>query len=390
MKEHHPKKKGPLTQLFLDFLYTRFVFKKKPLSKTHTFAFLVHSRSVVDFHRKYPITKKIPKAILEWVLFHMWPITVSEVTGLQRQGNEKGEVRGYVIGIPMTARQMMEHREKALKKIKQSVVLSRNKGLGLIGLGGLTSSLSKGGLDLMSVAPDISITTGHAYTAVNVTNNVFKVAEMFHIPKSAQIAVVGASGSIGSTSAKILAQEGYTNIILIDLPRKASYFDELIAELKLLNPDITVSTSHAVRDIRDAAIVVTATNAPEALITVDDVRPGMILIDDAQPSDIHPDVLKLPDVLVLEAGVVRTKDVFSHFNFNLKNRDDNFCCMAELLILAAHDHVGHYVINRATLDKVKEIKAMGDAMGFTVADFQNYQEKISQEKIDKMYSILVQ
>lgn len=382
------KKKKNKTQLFLDFINSRFVFKNKKLSDTHTFAFLVHSRSVVDFHRKYPITKKIPRALLEWILFHMWPITVSEVTGLISQKNGK-EVRGYVIGIPMTARQMMEHREKALKKIRRSVILSRNKGLGLIGLGGLTSSLSKGGLDIMNVAKDISITTGHAYTAVNVTNNVFKLADMFKIPKTSLIAIVGASGSIGSTSAKILAQEGHTNIILIDLPRKASYFEELIKELKDLNPNINISTSHSIKDIKEASIVVTATNAPEALVTVDDVRPGMIIIDDAQPSDIHPDVLNLEDVLVVEAGVVHTKGVFSHFNFNLKNRDDNFCCMAELLILAANEHTGHYVINRATLEKVKEIKALGDSMGFKVADFQNYKEKISEKKLEKIYSILV-
>lgn len=381
------KKKNSLAQLWDDYIHSRKSRKAVPLSSTHTFGFLVHSRSVKDFHRKYPITKKLPVSVLEWILFRMWPITVSEVTGLKKQGDSE-EVRGYVIGIPMTARQMMEHKEKALKKIQQSVLLARNKGLRLIGLGGLTSSLSKGGMDLLDIVPDISVTTGHAYTAVNVTNNVFKVTELFSLPKTAPIAIVGASGSIGATSAKILAEEGYMNITLIDLPRKAHFFDELKKEMTTLNPLINIQTSHSIKDIKNSQIVITATNAPEALVNVEDVSPGMILIDDAQPSDIHPDVLKIDDVLVLEAGVVHTKDVYSHFNFNLKNRDDNFCCMAELLILAAFEREGHYVINRATLDKVHEIRAMGEKMNFHIAEFQNYMEKIPAGKIDAMKDVI--
>ena len=110
----------------------------------------------------------------------------------------------------------------------------------------------------------------------------------------------------------------------------------------------------------------------------------MVIIDDAQPSDIHLDVLKMRDVLVLEAGVVHTPNIMSNFNYGLKNKTDNFCCMAELLILASHKWDKHYVINRATLEHVDEISEMGDKLGFTVASFQNFLESISHDKIEQV------
>jgi predicted amino acid dehydrogenase len=363
------------------------VFPWKRKRQEHVFAFLVHSRDVRDFYRKFPFSKKLPKKLLEWILFHMWPITVSRVTGLHTLSDGR-EIFGYIIGIPMTAKQMMTQRKAALRKIRRAVVLARNYGLQLIGLGGLTSSLSKGGLDLLDIASDISITTGHAYTAVNVTENIFKVAQLFNLPKTTPVAVVGASGSIGATTAKILARDGFTHFLLIDTQHKSDNLTSLIHELKILNPSVDISCSHSLADVAGYTLVVTATNAPEALITTDVATPGMIIIDDAQPSDIHPDVLKLPDVLSLEAGVVHTPHIYSHFNMNLKHADDNFCCMAELLLLAAREHTGHYVINRATLAHVDEIKALGEQLGFRTGEFQNFMEKIPHEKIERMKRLL--
>ena len=66
-----------------------------------------------------------------------------------------------------------------------------------------------------------NITTGHAYTAHNVTSNIFKLAELFNVDKKrAVIAVVGAAGSVGSTSAQLIARAQFANLLLIDIERK--------------------------------------------------------------------------------------------------------------------------------------------------------------------------
>lgn len=368
---------------FIAICRSKFFFKK---TETYSFAFLVHSRGYRDIHRKYPFFKFLPKAFGLWVMETLWPITLSKVTGLKNI-KDGSEVKGYVLGITMTAKQMMHNRPKALRKIRQALHLARGKGVALVGLGGLTSSLSGGGHELLDIQ-GINITTGHAYTAYNVCETLFKVVREFGASKEKLvIAVVGAAGSVGTLCAEIIARAGYTNLILIDLERKHTYIDEYLPELNKLNPSIKVEVTSDITAVLRADMVITATNAPEALITPELVHDGMVIVDDAQPSDIHPDVLKIENVLVLEAGIVHTPGVHSNFNYGLKSRTDNFCCMAELLILASHSWNNHYVVRRATLAHVDEISGWGNELGFTVASFQNFQESISHEKFEKVKAV---
>jgi predicted amino acid dehydrogenase len=208
--------------------------------------------------------------------------------------------------------------------------------------------------------------------------------------KKAWVGIVGAAGSIGSTSAKLLAREGFGQLLLIDVERKHVHFTELVAEIKKLNPAVTVELSHQVRDIKKCDIIVAATNAPEALIRSEDLKGGAIIVDDAQPSDVHPDVFARKDVLVTEAGVTHTPGITNNFNFGLKDRQDNFCCLAEVFILAANEWDEHYVINRATLDLVDEIGALGKKLNFRIGKFQNFRESISDEKLAYVKDVIKQ
>ena len=111
-----------------------------------------------------------------------WPVTLSKITGLKSIATGKS-LYGFIITIPLTARQMMENRQLALRKIIQGTKLAEKLGARLIGLGGLTSSLSKGGLDLLEKI-NINVTTGHAYTAYNVTQTFLKLVEVLSANKS--------------------------------------------------------------------------------------------------------------------------------------------------------------------------------------------------------------
>ncbi len=346
----------------------------------YKFAFIVHPRSRSDIERKFLFFKYVPNIFANIFTKYFWPITLSKVTGLKSVVSGK-EIEGYVISILLTAHQMVENRSLALKRIIQACVLAKKKGVNIVGLGGLISSFSKGGLDLVDKV-DINITTGHAYTSYNVTQNVFTLVKYMNLDKNqVYIGVVGAAGSVGSTSAKLIAREGFVNLILIDLERKKNYFDNLVAEIIKLNPQAKINLSHQIRDIKKCDIIIAATNAPEALIKSDDLKWGAIVVDDAQPSDVHPEVFARKDVLVIEAGVTYTPQIDNNFNFGLKNKRDNFCCLAEIFILAANEWNEHYVINRATLDLVDNIADLGKKLNFKIGEFQNFRELISEEKL---------
>ena len=80
-----------------------------------------------------------------------WPVTASHINGVtNKKTGEK--VTGIIISIPMTASQMLTNRTQALKQIKKAVRLAKNVGATHIGLGALTASLARGGLDLVDEA----------------------------------------------------------------------------------------------------------------------------------------------------------------------------------------------------------------------------------------------
>ncbi|MEK7642077.1 MAG: hypothetical protein AAB365_03780 [Patescibacteria group bacterium] len=356
------------------------ILPDKNKQRTYNFAFIVHPRGYEDLTRKYPFFKYLPRFCAYLFSRYFWPVTLSKIVGLKSQKDGK-DIYGYVITVPLTARQMIENRPLALERITQACILAKKSGANIVGLGGLTSSFSRGGLDLIEKV-DVNITTGHAYTSYNVTQNAFELADRMGFKKEhIWVGIVGAAGSVGSTSAKLIARAGYNNLLLVDLERKHHHFGDLIKEIKDLNPQVRIETTHQVGDIKKCDLIVAATNAPEALIRSADLKWGAIVIDDAQPSDVHEDVFTRKDVLVVEAGVTYTPGITNNFNFGLKDRQDNFCCLAEVFILAANEWNEHYVINRATLELVDEISALGKKLNFRIGKFQNFRESISDEKM---------
>lgn len=352
----------------------------------YRYAFLVHPRSIQDVYRKYPIARLLPERFLLPLLRYYWPVTVSRITGL-RAALDGRAVEGFILSIPLTARQMVEDRETAKKHIARAVRLGRARGAKIIGLGGLTASVTAGGREVETSG--VGIVNGYAYTAHNVTANVLALAQRFKIDRGkVKVAIVGAAGSVGGLSARILARNGFSSFLLIDLPKKRVRFERLREDLIELNTRAAVTLSHSVRDIDGSDIIIAATNAPEALITTEDVKPGAIVVDDAQPSDVAPDVLLRDDVLVIEAGVVHTPGITNNFNLGLKSCHDNFCCMSEVLILASELWRGDHITDATSLDRVEDLGRRGSALGFRVAKLQNFLELIPDAKIKTVQSLI--
>lgn len=350
----------------------------------YSFAFLIHPRDTQDVYLKFAFFRYLPSSVTYAFTKNFWPITMSRVTGL-KSFKDGRDIPGWVISIPLTARQIMEDKDLAFKHIIKALRLARSRGVKIIGLGALLSTISRRGLDL--VKENMAITTGHAYTIYNVTQTLLAIAkEMKRAPENSVVAIVGASGSIGAGSALILSDHEFKKIILIDVVKKNKELQKLVHDIKTKHPNIVVETSHQVKDVIEADFVVTATNAPEALVKADDLKAGAVVIDDAQPTDIHDSVFMRDDVLVLEAGAVHTPGISAHLKLGLNGKYDNFSCMAELLILSSAEYIEHYAIGQITTDQVREIGKQGERLNFRVADYQNERELITPEKIQRVMS----
>ncbi|XKT74272.1 MAG: hypothetical protein ACJKTH_02875 [Patescibacteria group bacterium UBA2163] len=370
----------PFRDLFLH-IFPVYLRKEK-----YSYGFLIHPRDEQDIVTKYPLFSKVPKSVIRFFARWYWPIVVTKVTGLKETDTNE-TIDGYIISIPLITTQILENRTLAIKRIRQAIELAKKMGVKIIGLGALTASVTKGGEDLTDI-PNIFITTGHAYTGFNVTRNLFKLEEELCIDyKKDVVAIVGAAGSIGGISAELIARRGYHNILLIDVERKRDRVEKVLKGLQEKYPRATFATHYNIAAIRDADFIIAATNAPEALITTELLKPGAVVIDDAQPSDVDYAVLESDDVMAIEAGVVHTPGICSNFNLGLKNKFDNFCCMVEVLILASQKWESHFVIKRTTLEFVDKIAEWGKPLNFDVAQLQNRKELISHEKMQRIIQI---
>lgn len=358
------------------------------------FAFLIHSRDYTDVQRKFKIAKYLPKSWVEFWCLHWPPVVVSKVTGFKSQKMEK-EIKGWLIGIPMTAKQMMENREMAKKKIVKAIKKAEKLGAGIVGLGALTSSVTNGGREIIKDIK-IAVTPGHAYTIYTVTSYVLKAIKDFSIPKDKLlVAIVGAAGSIGSGSARYLLHLGIKRFLLIDLERKNERLENLVKNMMRFDSTAQISVSHKIADVKNADIIIAATNAPEALIKPDDLKMGAVIIDDAQPTDISPEVAKeREDVLVADGGVVSTTDVNLHFRMGLARKSDIFSCLGEVLIFSSGLFRVDYKAGEIDISVIKEIGEKGSMLGFKIDNFQrsgrlytDRQINVIKEVIRKTFSI---
>src|SRR3989344_1211728 len=184
-----------------------------------SFAFLVHPREIEDFLIKFPYLRILPTSALLYLTKRFGPVRASRITGLTDTTGKP--LIGYIVGITMTAHQMVEDPQAALQQIRRAVVYARDRlNTGVIGLGALTASFSKGGRDLEDIK-GIGVTTGRAYTVKTIMEHLEGIRRRLDVPHtSLRVAVVGAAGSIGSSVAMTLARQGYHDLLLIDLERK--------------------------------------------------------------------------------------------------------------------------------------------------------------------------
>ncbi len=371
-----------LRRRFLFYKFLKSVIMNKHRFK---FAFLVHPRSFNDVFKKFPVFKYLPKWMLVLIERYFPPVIVSRVTGLSDiHGND---VVGYIISIPMTARRMLKERGRAVRQIRIATLFARFLGANIVGLGALTSSLTHGGKKLLDI-DNITITTGHAYTGFNVTKNIFQIREQYDISLHESIVgIVGAAGSIGGISAKILARAGVKKLILIDLERKLGKVKSLVRSINS-SKSIKILTSADLMMLRDCHFIITATNAPGALVKSEHVSSGTIIVDDAQPSDIDIPVFERDDVAVLEAGAVHTPGIRSNFDIGLQNKEENYCCMAEVLILAFQNYEGDSMVGQVTLKQVDNIGRLGNMLGFKPAKYQNMYGYIDNKLMYDVVSLL--
>lgn len=340
---------GPLARLFVT-----------PIS----FAFIGHPRTLDDVPRKFPFARFLPRHVVERWFRYQWPFVASYITGLTTADGTPAT--GAMLISPLTTEQMLRNPGLARQRVLETVQLAEKMGATIAGLGAFTSIVTKDGRDLDGKVR-LGLTTGNPHSAAIAVQNVLHAAALTNLSlPHATAAVVGGAGSVGSACAKMLAQL-VANLLIVDI--KKDVLQNLVTQLAE-QPAFVQGTAELDR-VRDADIVIVATNNPHILLTARHLKPGAIVIDAAQPKNVSEDIPRQrPDVVVIESAVVQTPDINVNFDLDLAP-GEALGCLSETMILTAIGWTGHYSLGKADPSQAAHIISAGRALGFRLARFRN-------------------
>ncbi|MCR4400450.1 MAG: aminotransferase class III-fold pyridoxal phosphate-dependent enzyme [Syntrophomonadaceae bacterium] len=135
--------------------------------------------------------------------------------------------------------------------------------------------------------------------------------------------------------------------------------------------------------LRDADVVLAASNSPGYLVYPHMLKAGAVVCDIARPADVSPAVnAQRPDVLVLEGGLVQLPDGIS-FGPNMGYRPGvNLACLSETILLSLEgDHADHSIGSRIPLEEVEYLRHLGEKHGFALASLHSAGREITPEEV---------
>jgi predicted amino acid dehydrogenase len=345
------------------------------------FAFIIHPIELDDVFKKLKFMRRWPAPLVEAAISLLPPFKVSEITGVR---SAHAETSGWFVSCPLTARQMVSLPEKkVIGKIIAAGRVAEKLGAKVVGLGAMTSVVGDAGITIAGNLA-IPVTTGNSYTVATALQGTKMAAKAMGIDlEQADVLVIGATGSIGSVCARILAREvKYLTILARDKGKMCQLAERILQESGLA---VKVS-SDVKRAVQRADIVITVTGSAETIIDVADLKPGAVVCDVARPRDVSRRAAELrDDVLVIEGGVVEVPgDVDFAFNFGFPPKM-SYACMAETMILALDGRFESYTLGRElSVAQVDEIARLADKHGFKLAGFRSFERALSDEEISKI------
>jgi predicted amino acid dehydrogenase len=347
--------------------------------RVNRFAFVIHPLSQEYFKNIKPIellSHVSPPAFMDTVekaMAYAPPFVYSKVTGIKSPTGV--ETEGWLISVGGTPKEIMSHSpEFTYRRLLDAARMAKRLGAQIMGLGAFTKVVGDAGLTVARRAP-LPITTGNSYSASGALWAAHDaVLRLGLMPKRARgekahfkAMVVGATGSIGSVCARLLAMVA-EEVYLVS-PETAKLLS-LKGSILKATPDAKLFlSSRADKDIADVDMIVTATSgAGKKILDIMQVKPGCVITDVARPLDLPPEeVAKRPDVLVIESGEIRLPGKVSMKNIGLP-KNVAYACLAETIVLALEGRFENFTVGRnIEWEKVREIYRLGRKHGMKLA-----------------------
>lgn len=346
--------------------------------RVNRFAFVIHPLSQRYITKAPPLDLLArfapPKVmdVVEKAVAYTPPFVYSRVSGIRSPTGAEAE--GWLITVGGTPREILAHGpEFTYKRLVAAADIAKRLGAQIMGLGAFTKVVGDAGITVARRSP-IPITTGNSYSAsaaLWAAHEALKRLGLVEVGPSGkmqgQAMVVGATGSIGSVCARLLAK-AVDEIVLVS-PEAAKLL-ALKESIQLETPNARIRiAAHPDRDLPQMDLVVTATSgAGKRVLDIMQVKPGCVITDIARPLDISAeDVAKRPDVLVIESGEIQLPGDVQMKDIGLPP-GIAYACLAETIVLALEGRFENFTLGRnIEWEKVREIYKLGLKHGMKLA-----------------------
>lgn len=361
------------------------------------FAFVIHPLSQNYIRNAFPIPKSTPKFVMDKVetfAAHMPPMVYCKMSNIVSPTGAEAE--GWLISVGGTPKEMLSRSpEFTYRRLLQASKIAEKMGAQIMGLGAFTKVVGDAGVTVARRS-SLPITTGNSYSAsgalwaaADAMRRMGLLKVNTHNKKvAAKTMVIGASGSIGSVSARLLAMS-FDEVYLAG--RTLSKLDELKASILKETPDAKVFTTIDYNDLlADMDMIVTSTSgAGKEILDIMRVKPGCVITDVARPLDLPAsDVAKRPDVLVIESGEIDLPTKVKGLKSIGLPPNVVYACLAETIVLALEGRFEVFTVGRDTeWEKVKEIYKLGLKHGMKLAAISGVNGVFSDEAIAKVVTL---
>jgi acetylornithine/succinyldiaminopimelate/putrescine aminotransferase/predicted amino acid dehydrogenase len=284
------------------------------------------------------------------------------------------EVHLSFVGLGVTSRQFaraMEERNTRwlTDKVELGVRIARDAGCHVVGFGGYTSIVTAGCRRVRTNG--VALTTGNALTVGMGVAALRAAAHAQGISLgTSRLAVIGATGNIGSTYAALMAPD-VAEVVLVVRRRSTPKLAATVAALRAAAPHTAIRVVDDLAVLADCPLVVTASSTPAPLIHPQHLgRAPLVICDISLPSNVAAEVAReRPNARIVQGGVVRLP-LDEHFAIGgiPLPRGHVFACMAETLLMGLEDRWEHASVGPVTVAGVRHAMAMAAKHGFTLAD----------------------
>ena len=358
----------------------KFSFVIHPLSTGHLF-----KHPYLKYIKQYskPLEKLTEEAISYAPGFYY-----GHIDGIVSEKNGR-KVQGLIYTVTETPKKLMEAEADVIyKKILKLCEKANNQGSKIMGLGAYTKIVGDAGVTIDRLSP-IPVTTGNSLSAASTLWAAKLAVDTLGFVKKENgkfkgtVMVVGATGSIGAVSAKILAMS-WEEIIIV-APR-AYKLIELKEEMLKIAPDahIQISTDADAHTFECDLIITTTSGQGKTVLDIMKVKPGCVICDVSRPFEIREEeAIKRPDVLVIASGEVQLPGVVDmNIDIGLEG-NIVYACLAETALLAMEGKYESFTLSRnINYEKVIEIDKMAREHGVRLSQIMGHNGFITTEEFN--------